>query len=242
MNERKSTLRVHSLQHVAFEGLGSIEAYLISRGHILTSTLLFRENKFPAIEEIDWLIVMGGPMGVYDESEYSWLKREKAYIRESIEAGKTVLGICLGAQLIATVMGAKVEKNRYREIGWFPVTCSKEISDTLVGSILPTSFEAFHWHGDIFEIPEGATPLGSSMACDNQGFIYDNRILGFQFHLETTMESARSLIDNCRDELDYSRYVQKEAEMLADENRFARINGIMRDLLLSLEKMQSAAM
>ena len=106
-------MRVHYLQHVPFENLGSMENYFLSRGYQISSTKLYSEENFPGLEDFDWLIIMGGPMGVYDEDRFPWLKNEKRFISDAIEAGKVLLGVCLGAQLIASVLGAKVYKNRF---------------------------------------------------------------------------------------------------------------------------------
>lgn len=228
-------LNVHHFQHVSFEGLGSIGSHLRERGHRLSATHWYRGDSPPDLENCDWLIVMGGPMGVADHDLYPWLSVEKRLIAEALDAGKTVLGICLGAQLIAEVMGARIGRNPYREIGWFPIERSNEATTTCLGSVLPDRLDVFHWHGDRFEIPAGATPLAASAACDNQGFIVDDRVLGFQCHLETTPESMRLLIENGRDELDGSRFVQAESEMLADDRRFSRINGVMAEVLQRLE-------
>ena len=229
-------MHIHYLQHVPFEGLGSIEGELTGRGHQLTSTQLYKDEPLPAADNIDWLIIMGGPMGIFDESEYPWLQQEKDFIRQVIEAGKIVLGICLGAQLIAAALGAKVYKNRYREIGWFNINRHPAAGDTLLASAIPVQAEVFHWHGDTFDIPAGAKPLAFSVACPNQGFILDNRVVGFQFHLETTPETAQLLIKHCRDELDGSPYVQTERELLADPRKFMQINQIMAKILDTLEK------
>lgn len=212
-----------------------MEPYLHSRGHQLTASHLYRGEALPVPEDFDWLIVMGGPMGIHDEADYPWLAEEKQLLRAAIRRGKGLLGICLGAQLIADSLGAAVVKNTHREIGWFPITPAEDLSDTILGSLFPPGLEAFHWHGDRFDIPAGAVPLASSEACPNQGFVLDDRIIGLQFHLETTPESARALIENCRDELDGSRYVQSAETMLADEVRFTRINGVMQSLLAQLE-------
>ena len=228
-------MRVHYLQHVPFEDLGCIEPYLIKRGHESDRTRMYLSEPLPIIKEIDWLIVLGGPMGVDDELRYPWLYQEKVFIREVIDAGKMVFGICLGAQLVANVLGATVIKNAHSEIGWFPIECSPQINETLLGSVLPQRIDVFHWHGDMFEIPDGATPLASSQACPNQGFILDNHIIGFQFHLESTMKSVRSLIDNGRNELDGSQFVQTESEIFKDKSKFDRINSIMYSVLEKLE-------
>ena len=227
-------MNIHYLQHVPFEGLGSIAGELDKPRHVVTATHLYLGENLPEIAGIDALIVMGGPMGIYDEAEYPWLAAEKRFIAEVIAAGKTVLGICLGAQLIAAALGARVSRNPMREIGWFPITRRPEAAATLVGQALPECCEVFHWHGDTFAGPAGAIPLAESEACKNQGFLYQDRVAAFQFHLETTPESAKQLIAHAGDELDRSRYVQSEAEMLAEAGRFTHINRVMSAVLQAL--------
>lgn len=229
-------MKVHYLQHVAFEGLSSIEPILQKKGHQLSCTHLYKNEPLPSVDDIDWLIVMGGPMGIYDEEHYPWLKAEKKFIYEVIAANKIVLGICLGAQLIADVLGAKVYKNAHKEIGWFNISKSPAATETILSDAIPKRVQVFHWHGDTFDIPVGAIPLAESEVCKNQGFIYHNRVVGFQFHLETTKASALELIKNCRNELDDSLYVQSEEEMLSSPENFSRINQIMFDILDALEK------
>lgn len=228
-------MHVHYLQHVPFEGLGCMEQHFRARGHELTSTHLYLGQGLPQVGTIDWLVVMGGPMGVYEYEKYPWLKREKLYIREAIFSGRVLLGVCLGAQLIADALGAGVRANGSREIGWFPVKVDHQAAPILKGA-LPGRIEAFHWHGDTFDIPEGAVAFASSEACSNQGFILGTKVVGLQFHLETTMFSARSLIRHCGHELDGSPHVQAEAEMLAQKERFDYINELMVTLLRKMEE------
>ena len=114
-------MRVHCLQHVPFEGLGCIEPWLQSSGHAVTFTRFHESATLPELDHVDLLIVMGGPMSVNDEAEFPWLVQEKRFVRDAIHAGKSVLGVCLGAQLIAAAMGARVYQNHTREIGWLPV-------------------------------------------------------------------------------------------------------------------------
>jgi GMP synthase (glutamine-hydrolysing) len=234
--EAMTSMNVHYLQHVPFEGLGSMERWLQNHGHHITSTQLYNKESLPNLDDVDWLIVMGGPMGVEDQAIYPWMSAEKAFIKQAIDQKKIVLGICLGAQLIADVLDAYIIKNTYREIGWFPVQLSKEAKTTLLGAALPDKFDAFHWHGDTFAIPENATPLAYSEACLNQGFIINNRVVGLQFHLETTTESALDLTIHCKNELNHSRYVQTAEMILADPERFTQINIIMDIVLNCLEK------
>jgi GMP synthase-like glutamine amidotransferase len=172
----------------------------------------------PDINTFDFLVVMGGPMGVYDEDKYTWLTPEKEFIKKSILAGKAVLGICLGAQLIAGVLGVKVYKNSNKEIGWFPVrkNTKSEAKDT---RLFPDDFLAFHWHGDTFDIPEGATRIGESDACKNQGFIYEKRLMALQFHLDTTQSGIENLIKNCGNELISGPYIQ-QADKIRQGNKY----------------------
>jgi GMP synthase-like glutamine amidotransferase len=228
-------MRIHHLQHVPFEGIGSMEPYFINQGHQLSSTHLYLNEPFPQLHDFDWLIVMGGPMGVSDELQYPWMSKEKSFIKSSIESGKIIVGICLGAQLIADVLGAKVYKNRYREIGWFPINVTEQVDNTIFKGVFSQGIEVFHWHGDTFDIPESGVLLASSDACQNQGFIVEDRIVGLQFHLETTPGSTKALVENCRDELDGSEFVQNEKEILSKESRFLTNNEVMIEVLERLE-------
>ncbi len=133
-------------------------------------------------------------MNVYEEAEYPWLAAEKAFIAAAIGAGKPVLGICLGAQLIAAVLGGTVSKGPQPEIGWYPVELTPAGRELPLFAGFPDRFTALHWHGDTFSIPPGATHVASSAACANQAFAYDGgRVVGLQFHLEETRESLAQL-------------------------------------------------
>lgn len=224
-------MNVHYLQHVPFEGLGSMEAWLKKQGHTISVTRLYQNETLPFIESVDWLIVMGGPMGVEDHAIYPWLTAEKVFIKQALDQKKIVLGICLGAQLIADALGSEITKNIFKEIGWFPITISEEAKISTIGAILPSQVEVFHWHGDTFDIPAGAISLASSEACKHQGFILDERVIGLQFHLETTPESALNLTLHCKNELDKSLYVQSAEKILSQPERYKKINHIMGAIL-----------
>lgn len=221
-------MRIHHLQHVEFEGLGSIEPHLLSQGHQLSSTHLYRNELLPEINSFDALIIMGGPMGVSDVDDYPWLEAELEFIARTIRAGNRILGICLGAQLIAAALGADVYRNRCPEIGWWPLTTTAAATES---GLLPETCLPFHWHGDTFDLPDGAVHLASSEACDNQAFLLDDRTVGLQFHLETTPESARALINQCGNEIDGSHFVQTIGRMLGDTDRFSASNRQMSGLL-----------
>lgn len=226
-------MRAHYLQHVPFEGLGSIAPWLAAAGYEITATRLFEEAEFPNPAEIDLLIVMGGPMSVNDEADFAWLRPEKAFVRGVIEAGRPVLGICLGAQMIASAMGARVYRNAAKEIGWFPVRgISRDDGGVFA---FPRAVEVFHWHGETFDLPPGALRLAESEGCENQAFQLGEAVIGLQFHLETTPESAREIVAHCRDELAPSRYVQSEASILsAEPEKYRTINELMAQVLAFL--------
>ncbi|MBU0677932.1 MAG: type 1 glutamine amidotransferase [Verrucomicrobia bacterium] len=221
---------LHWLQHVPFEDLGFISRWAEERGDTVTCTRLYAGDSLPDQDSFEWLVVMGGPMNIYEHDKYPWLVKEKAFLKDAIDNGKTVIGICLGAQLIADVLGAKVYPGEHKEIGWFPV----EFSETAVTKNLPQRADVFHWHGDTFDLPEGAVRFASSEACLNQGFVFGGRVLALQFHMETTRESARSLIENCANELVDAPYIQTAEEMLADTSCFDALNAHIRCLLDNL--------
>lgn len=226
-------MRVHYFQHVPFEGLGCIEAWLRAARYEITDTRFFAAPAFPTLEEVDFLIVMGGPMSVNDETEYPWLVEEKQFIRRCILAGKPVLGICLGAQLIANAMGARIYRHHTREIGWFPIQAVQSRGMTFR---FPPSVEVFHWHGETFDLPVGAILLARSEACEHQAFQLGRSVIGLQFHLEITPESVQEMIAHCRAELVPSRRIQPEAEILATPpERYHKINSLMAEVLAYLK-------
>lgn len=223
-------MRAHCLQHVPFEGLGSIEPWLKTAGYETTHTRFYESAALPDPGAVDLLVIMGGPMSVHDESEFPWLGVEKAFVRGAVAAGKAVLGVCLGAQLIASALGARVYRNPCKEIGWFPV-CGMSAPDLAAFSFPPVA-EVFHWHGETFDLPPGALRLAKSEACENQAFQLGRSVMGLQFHLETTQSSARDIVSHCRAELVPSRYVQSEAHILAaPPEKYQAINNLMADVL-----------
>ena len=228
-------LRIHYLQHVPFEGLGCIADWVSIKGHSLSATKFYENNQLPELSDFDWLIVMGGPMGVYDENKFGWLAGEKEFIRTAIQAGKTVIGICLGAQLIASSLGAKVYSNGKKEIGWYPILPTENgLVVHLLGENLDP-FHVFHWHGDTFDLPLGAHRLASSEACLNQAFLFNHKVLGLQFHFEVTEKSLHQMITFCGDELVIGRYVQS-AEMILNNAKFvSEVNNRMFHLLDLME-------
>jgi GMP synthase-like glutamine amidotransferase len=218
-------------QHVPFEGLGCIEDWAKFENHVLSFTRFFQNDPLPQLGEIDWLIVMGGPMGALDEGKYSWLVAEKRFIERAIIAGKVVIGICLGAQLIADVLGAEVYPNPFKEIGWFPIQLTPAAQRSELFDFMSGQQEVFHWHGDTFDLPDGAVHIARSDACRNQAFVYKDKVIGLQFHLELTSENVRNLIENCSADLVEGAFIQSPSEMLLHKEAFEETNRTMDKLL-----------
>jgi GMP synthase-like glutamine amidotransferase len=228
-------LRIHYLQHVAFEDAANIGVWAAQRGHTVTHTRLDLDERLPAIDAFDLLAVMGGPMNIYEHDQYPWLVREKEFIRAAIDRGRFVLGVCLGAQLAADVLGGRVVVNAEKEIGWLPTMLTDTAGASLLSG-LPVQFTPFHWHGDTFAIPPGAVHLARSEACRNQAFQYGEHVLGLQFHLDYSPESVQKMLNHCSDELVVARYIQQPGQMLPAPERFAEAKRLLYDLLDRIEQ------
>ena len=233
-------MKIVWLQHESFEGPGYIRAWADTHGHEITGVMAFEREPLPNLDSFDLLVVMGGPMSVHDDELFPWIMNEKRFLRDAIVAGKSVLGICLGAQLLADALGAGVRKNLYREIGWFDVRLSGAGKKTRLGKLLPEEFRAFHWHGDTFDVPAGAIHLGSSHACANQGFVWAERVVGLQFHNEVTEDSIRDLSGACMDEIDGSLFVQSLSD-ITNPAPVPDANRIMETILCYMESVTAGS-
>lgn len=231
-------LSIHTITHVPFEGLGCIDQWISNNSHQLGYTRVYEDHQFPDIKDIDWVIVMGGPMGVYDEVEYPWLVNEKAFIRKALENRKTVIGICLGSQLIAEILGAKVVPNDQKEIGWYDVKLTETAMKHPLFENFEEQFPVFHWHGDTFEIPVGSDLLMSSDICVNQAFLYKKNVLGLQFHLEVTEQSLQGMIENGKKDLLESSTIQS-AETITDQAIYIEENNLKMFQILDYFEQQS---
>lgn len=228
-------MRLHAIQHVSFENLARIQAWARRKGYQISNTPLFEDGKLPDTAEFDWLIILGGPMNIYEEKKYPWLAAEKKFIEKAIGHGKMILGVCLGAQLLADVLGAKVKRNQEKEIGWHPVTLTEDGETSKVFSVLPREFIPFHWHGDTFEIPRGAVKTAQSDGCPNQAFEYEGRTIGLQFHLESTAEGIKRLVENCQSEIRTGKYIQSPDEMLSQDRALDGLGALMTRFLDAME-------
>lgn len=238
-----STFRVHYFQHIVGEGLGSPESWLKRYDAAVSVTEFFRLAQgdlnidLPNPDEVDLLIIMGGEMSVNDEDTHPWLISEKQWIRHFVELGKPVIGLCLGGQLIASCLGATVKKNHVKEIGWWPIKSRKVSPSTHDIFPFPASVTALSWHGDTFDLPEGALWLAESEACAHQAFQYSARVLGFQFHPEITPKNLTMFLsDNGYDTMtndgNMNSYIQSPSQMLdVPDETFHHANQLLESAL-----------
>lgn len=226
-------MRVHWIQHAEHEGLGCIAPWLAARDHTVSTTQAWTGAAFPAPTDYDWLLLMGGPMNIYEHAAHHWLVAEKQAIRRALDAGKRVLGICLGAQLLSDQLGGPVVRNAHLEIGWHAVMLNAAGRAHPLLRGLDTTFTAFHWHGDRVTLPPDVPSLAASAACAEQLFAPRPNVLGVQFHLEVTAADARTWLS--LEKLAPAPYVQPAGAILADLPAFAANNRAMARLLHNLE-------
>lgn len=221
---------LHILQHHRCEGSGAIADWAASRGCSLAATHLYLGEPLPDPATVDFLVVMGGPMNIYQDRDHPWLRAERAFIETHIASGRPAVGVCLGSQFLADALGGRVTQNAKIEIGWLPVEFTAEARARL--PFLPPSLEAMHWHGDTFELPPGALRLARSAGCANQGFIYDGRVLALQFHPEMTREGLSDLVAEFGNELEPAEFVQTGGAILAAKDAaFSTANALLHELL-----------
>ena len=213
-------MRLAAVKNVEFEDLGTFKEAFNKRG---VETLEFEayDGNFPEPKDFDLLVVLGGPMGVYEEEEYPFLKEEKELIKAFYQEGKKILGICLGCQLLAELFGGKVYKGEWgKEIGWKPIYPQMEL-ELLYRDALPV----FHWHGDTFTLPKGAVKLASSAMYKNQAFRIGRQVVGLQFHLEVEPEGIKKWIENYRKELEEEGITPEEILATPESWRKLKIYG-----------------
>ena len=219
-------LRIHALYHVDFEELSHIKQWADNRDHSITVTRFYKNEPLPAQDSFDWLVVMGGPMSIHDESDFQWLADEKSFIQQSINDGKTVIGVCLGAQLIADSLGAKVAPSGIKEVGWLPIQLTEQgLAHPLLADLPKNEFTVFHWHGDGFECPKGAMPIATSHTWANQGFVYQTSkhkelgtwVLGWQCHFEVTNKSMVDMVSHGQTYIQEAMIDHPDSVQAADE-------------------------
>lgn len=219
------------LQHEPFEGPAYVLDWLTNNDWSYHICHVYRGDAFLPLEEFDLLVMMGGAMSVNDEKELPWLIPEKQFIRKAIAAEKSVLGICLGSQLIASALGAKVYRNEHKEIGWLPVHASPNNSNEAFA--FPPSSLVFHWHGETFDLPANSTLLAHSEDCKHQAFQIGKRCIGLQFHPEMSPTGMEDILSSCDKELEARTPYVQSAEQLraAPIENYKTANRLMSEIL-----------
>ena len=228
----KIMARIHCITHELFEDLGTIRDWIEKGEHSLSRSRLHLGEDLPQLDSFDFLILMGGSMSVNDEAKFPWLKAEKELIRMSYAQSKLILGICLGAQLIASAMGSKVYPNDNREIGWLPIELTSSAHQLGLFPASGSSLTVFHWHGETFDLPHGAELLASSKACKHQAFsLSAARVIGLQFHLEMTPLDVQRMLDSCDEELGQNEFVQSAEQIHKLSGNWMQCRELMFSLL-----------
>ena len=223
------------IQHVPFEGPAAIGEWLIGRAYRIETVRLWLDETLTRSDDYRIIVVMGGPMSVKDVQQHPWLSAEIAFLKSAIAAGTPVLGVCLGAQLIATALGCRVYAGQQKEIGWWPVEFNADALPAGLSHGIPARVTAMHWHGETFDLPPGATRFAGSPVTPNQAFLYRNHVVGLQFHLESTHESVAALTGACSHEIGNGTYqVPRAAALKHMLEGAAQYAGSTRPVLTSI--------
>ncbi len=188
-------MRLHTLRHVPYEGLGHVGAWARAAGYEISESRGWESVDFPDPAAYDVLVVLGGPMGVADTGRLAWLGTELEYVGRAIASGTPTLGICLGAQMIAAALGAQVRRNTHPEIGWHTVEPTSGVRDSVLTPFFTAGLRVMQWHYDAFDLPSGAVHLARSEACEHQAFSWDDHVLALQFHPEMTHGEVATVIE-----------------------------------------------
>lgn len=232
-------MNLYCLQHVLFENSGTISVWAAANKHTINYIYLFETNfLLPQLHEFDALLIMGGYMNVDDEERFPWLNEEKKFIRQAIDAGKKVIGICLGSQLIAKALGSKVYQGKEKEIGFFPITFTKEGTLHQYFNHFSNPYTVFHWHSDTFDLPANAQLIASTDSCRHQAYIIGTTVLAFQFHFEMNETVIEDMLLHDEHELEQTaKYIQSKEEI---RKQFHHLQQNKKDLFLILDKFFAA--
>ena len=190
------------IKHIDIEGPGTFKEYLVSAGFAFRIVNLAKNEALPSLDEYKAIVSLGGPMNVYETDKYPFLTKEENFLKEALAERKPILGICLGAQILAKITGAAVEKTTTKEIGWCDVELTQEASSDPLFDGLGQRFSVFQWHEDTFGIPIGGRLLAKGAKCRNQAFRFGDCAWGLQFHPEITKDMIVEWLDYCQNDLD----------------------------------------
>lgn len=209
-------MHIHYLIHADFESPGAIDTWVQLNAHTFSSTHTYKDEQLPKPTDFDFLIVMGGPQSATQLDKWPYLKDEIDLIKQTIAANKPILGICLGAQLLAESLGVKTQKSPHREIGVFPIELLPDAKEDPLFSQFPACFNVMHWHSDMPDIPDGARLLAKSAGCPQQAFSVGDRLYGLQFHLEITPNDVKAMLPH-EGELKPGPYIETKEKLLSHD-------------------------
>ena len=208
-------MRIHLMEHEPVSLSLNIMRWAEKNQHQIIPVNAAGSDPMPALRDLDRLIIAGGPQHIWEEGRHPWLGAEKEFISRAVQAGKTILGICLGAQLIAEAMGGKVFSNRFKALGWYDVSLTADGISSSIFEDVPERFTIFQWHSDRYTLPPECIRLAASPAAENQAFLStDNRILGIQFHPDFDCGTIAHMIKTLGKEYPRGPYVTERDELL----------------------------
>jgi len=240
VNFNYQEMHIHYFQHDHFEDLGFIGDWAATHNFTTSVTRFDQVPQLPSHHDYDWLVVLGGKMGVYDTVDFPWITAEIKFIQEAVEKGKIVIGICLGSQLVASALGAKVYKNKELESGFRPVKFSVEASADEIFRHFPAELKVMHMHFDIFDLPEGAVTMASSDITPCQAFRYGKNVFALQFHFEVTETNAPLFIREVTPALIPGRYTQNPEEMSLEIPACRYNNQVFTNMLEAILQLPKA--
>jgi GMP synthase-like glutamine amidotransferase len=224
-------MHLHYFQHNHFEDLGFIGDWAKNNNFTISVTRFDLKPELPLLQDFDWLVIMGGAMGVHDTDQYPWILEEIEFIKAAIHSGKIVIGVCLGSQMIASALGAKVYKNSEPEMGFWPIIFSQQAQQDIVFRHFPAKFDVMHFHFDTFTLPEGAILIASSTITPVQAFRFGTNVFALQFHSELTESNLPVFIKELETEIIPGQLVQNPHEMLKKINYCSINNRIFSKVL-----------
>ncbi|RUA01180.1 MAG: amidotransferase [Deltaproteobacteria bacterium] len=231
-------MRLHLLEHDPNDmSHTNMTMWAERKGYQITHTYVCRNEALPAVDDFDWLMIMGGSPHVWEEERHPWMAAEKAFIAAAIESGKPMLGICFGAQLLAEALGGRVFPSDQEEIGWYDVTLTPEGRRSFLFEDIPECFLTFHWHSDHFSLPSGCIRLAKSDPTANQAFVCEGHpFVGVQFHPEYTREMVTYFAHEEGHGWKQSRFVAGPESVLVKTDTISDTYWLMASLLDNMER------